>query len=116
MHRIGQNNTVTIEYLIAQNTVDDYLWPLLHKKKDVLNALGLKQDLSINNIAVAVQNNKQQNLDSFLNISSSSEKGSQLQYDMEISPAIPEASPSNVKELLEVDDECFDSCDWDTIV
>ncbi|XP_018300731.1 SWI/SNF-related matrix-associated actin-dependent regulator of chromatin subfamily A-like protein 1 [Mycetomoellerius zeteki] len=116
VHRIGQNNTVTIEYLIAQNTVDDYLWPLLHKKKDVLNALGLKQDLSINNIAVAVQNNKQQNLDSFLNISSSSEKGSQLQYDMEISPAIPEASPSNVKELLEVDDECFDSCDWDTIV
>lgn len=63
-----------------------------------------------------MQNNKQQNLDSFLNISSSSEKGSQLQYDMEISPAIPEASPSNVKELLEVDDECFDSCDWDTIV
>ncbi|KYN17633.1 SWI/SNF-related matrix-associated actin-dependent regulator of chromatin subfamily A-like protein 1, partial [Trachymyrmex cornetzi] len=109
VHRIGQNNTVKIEYLIAQNTADDYIWPLLNKKKDILNAVGLKQDLSINNVNIAVQNSKQRNLTSFLNISSSS--GSQ--HDMEISPAISEESPSNIKELLEVDNECFDSCDWD---
>jgi len=113
VHRIGQNNTVTIQYLIAQNTADDYIWPLLNKKKDILNAVGLKQDLSINNIDIAVQNSKQQDLTSFLNISASS--GSQLQLDMEISPTISEVSPSNIKELLEVDDECFDSCDWDNM-
>ncbi|KAG5334389.1 SMAL1 protein, partial [Acromyrmex charruanus] len=113
VHRIGQNNTVTIQYLIAQNTADDYIWPLLNKKKDILNAVGLKQDLSINNIDIVVQNNKQRDLTSFFSISSSS--GSQSQHDMEISPAIPEVSPSNIKELLEVDDECFDSCDWDNM-
>ncbi|XP_018400748.1 PREDICTED: SWI/SNF-related matrix-associated actin-dependent regulator of chromatin subfamily A-like protein 1 [Cyphomyrmex costatus] len=117
VHRIGQNDTVTIQYLIAENTADDYIWPLIKKKMNVLNSVGLDQDFSVNNVDIITQKkSKQQDLTSFLNISSSSEKGSQSQHDMEISPAIPVSPPNDVKDLLEIDDECFDSCDWDNIM
>jgi len=26
VHRIGQQDSVTIQYLIARNTADDYIW------------------------------------------------------------------------------------------
>lgn len=117
MHRIGQNDTVTIQYLVAKNTADDYIWPLIKKKMTVLKAGGLDQDFSMDDVDVAVQNkNKQRDLTSFLNSSSSTEKGAQ--HDKEQKDcAAPEASTSNnIKELLEMDEECFDSCDWDDII
>lgn len=126
MHRIGQNDTVIIQYLIAKDTADDYLWPLIKKKMNVLSTVGLDQDFSINNVDTATQSkNKQRDLTSFLSSSSSSERESQ---ELECSPvakdnkrqktcATPEVSTSNdVKKLLEVDDDYFDSCDWDNIM
>lgn len=35
-HRIGQTTTVTVNYFLADDTVDDLLWPLLRKKMRVL--------------------------------------------------------------------------------
>ncbi|XP_071562145.1 SWI/SNF-related matrix-associated actin-dependent regulator of chromatin subfamily A-like protein 1 [Temnothorax nylanderi] len=110
VHRIGQNDTVIIQYLVARNTADDYIWPLINKKMNVLNSVGLKQDFSISNIDVAMLEKNQPSLTSSLNRSSASE-GSQ--HDKEAQ----EASTSNdFKELLDVDEECFDSCGWDNIV
>ncbi|TRY72759.1 hypothetical protein TCAL_00987 [Tigriopus californicus] len=43
-HRIGQSDSVTIQYLVAKGTADDELWPLLQKKLDVLNKAGLSKD------------------------------------------------------------------------
>lgn len=64
-HRIGQSDSVTIQYLVARGrllykytfgnapnmilnidlgTADDELWPLLQKKLDVLNEAGLSKD------------------------------------------------------------------------
>jgi SWI/SNF-related matrix-associated actin-dependent regulator of chromatin subfamily A-like protein 1 len=120
VHRIGQSNSVTIQYLVAKNTADDYLWPLIQKKMSVLKAGGLDQDFLIDSVEGAEQNkNKQRDLTSFLSSSSSSEKGSQQsQHDKEqTNSAVPKASVSNdIKELLDIDEECFDSCDWDEIV
>ena len=43
-HRIGQTDNVTIQYLVALNTADDKLWPMIQKKLDVLNEAGLSKD------------------------------------------------------------------------
>jgi len=38
-HRIGQTSVVNIEYLVAQNTLDDCLWPMIRKKMQLLGDL-----------------------------------------------------------------------------
>ena len=43
-HRIGQTDSVTIQYLVAKGTADDELWPMIQKKLDVLNKAGLTKD------------------------------------------------------------------------
>ena len=35
-HRIGQTDSVTIQYLVATGTADDELWPMLQRKLNVL--------------------------------------------------------------------------------
>ena len=43
-HRIGQEEHVAIEYLIAKGTVDDVIWRMVEKKLNVLNKVGLSDD------------------------------------------------------------------------
>lgn len=43
-HRIGQRDTVCVEYLIAKGTADDNLWALVESKLKVLNSVGLSKD------------------------------------------------------------------------
>ncbi|VDK46193.1 unnamed protein product [Cylicostephanus goldi] len=35
-HRVGQKDSVFVQYLIARNTADDIIWPLVQRKLDVL--------------------------------------------------------------------------------
>ncbi len=42
--RIGQTDSVTVQYLVAKGTADDELWPMIQKKLDVLNKAGLSKD------------------------------------------------------------------------
>lgn len=44
VHRIGQQNCVVIQYLVAQRTADDYIWPLVRTKLDTLGKAGLSKD------------------------------------------------------------------------
>lgn len=118
VHRIGQNDTVMIQYLVARNTADDYIWPIIKKKMNVLNAVGLDQDFSVNDVDIAVQKEfGQQNLSSFVSISPK-EQSSTEQKDC---PTVKDVASTSTcidefKELLEVDGEYFDSCDWDDIM
>uniref|UniRef100_F6SKP2 SWI/SNF-related matrix-associated actin-dependent regulator of chromatin subfamily A-like protein 1 n=1 Tax=Monodelphis domestica TaxID=13616 RepID=F6SKP2_MONDO len=43
VHRIGQTSSVTIHYLVARGTADDYLWPLIQEKIKVLGQAGLSE-------------------------------------------------------------------------
>ena len=43
-HRIGQTDSVTVQYLVAKGTADDELWPMIQRKLDVLNKAGLSKD------------------------------------------------------------------------
>lgn len=127
VHRIGQNDKVIIQYLVAKDTADDFIWPLIKKKMNVLNAAGLDHDLSIDNVDMQKKTG-QQDLTYFLNTSSSSnctqsqqdkaQEDSQTMRDTIKQKNEQEASTSksNFKELLEIDEECFDSCNWDNMI
>ncbi|KPI99813.1 SWI/SNF-related matrix-associated actin-dependent regulator of chromatin subfamily A-like protein 1 [Papilio xuthus] len=43
-HRIGSSGGVRVRYLLARNTADDFIWPMLQNKLDVLNNVGLSGD------------------------------------------------------------------------
>lgn len=43
-HRIGQEDSVIIQYLVAKGTADDEIWPLVQRKLDILNKAGLSKD------------------------------------------------------------------------
>ena len=73
VHRIGQHSSVVVQYLIAKNTADDFLWPKIRHKLDVLNKVGLDQEFSVNADDVSVQksvNNEKTKMDEYLTCSS----------------------------------------------
>ena len=41
VHRIGQRRPVVIHYLVARQTCDDTMWPMIQKKIDVLGTMGV---------------------------------------------------------------------------
>uniref|UniRef100_A0A8B9KY52 SWI/SNF-related matrix-associated actin-dependent regulator of chromatin subfamily A-like protein 1 n=1 Tax=Astyanax mexicanus TaxID=7994 RepID=A0A8B9KY52_ASTMX len=43
VHRIGQTSCVDIHYLVAKGTADDYLWPMIQEKMNVLEQVGLSE-------------------------------------------------------------------------
>lgn len=113
VHRIGQDNSVIIQYLVAKQTADDYLWPLIQKKMNVLNEVGLDQNFSLKDIDVTVQafSSEQKTLDSFMDNSRKivhsnenvTKNTSQSQF----------STTEELKELLDLNDEDFEFCDWD---
>jgi SNF2 family DNA or RNA helicase len=38
-HRVGQENKVLVQYLLAHNTADDDIWPLIQQKINLLEAV-----------------------------------------------------------------------------
>lgn len=44
VHRIGQQNCVIVQYLVAKGTADDYIWPLVRNKLNTLSKAGLSKD------------------------------------------------------------------------
>ncbi|ESN92127.1 hypothetical protein HELRODRAFT_194392 [Helobdella robusta] len=43
-HRIGQIDSVNIQYLLARNTSDDFIWNMVQKKLELLGKAGLSGD------------------------------------------------------------------------
>ncbi|KER30254.1 hypothetical protein T265_03304 [Opisthorchis viverrini] len=43
-YRIGQQDSVSVRYLLAEGTADDYIWSLIEKKLNVLSKAGLNQE------------------------------------------------------------------------
>lgn len=113
VHRIGQDNSVIIQYLVAKQTADDYLWPLIQKKMNVLNEVGLDQNFSLKDIDVTVQafSSEQKTLDSFMvnsqKIVHSNENVTKNTSQSQFS------TTEELKELLDLNDEDFEFCDWD---
>lgn len=69
-HRIGQAETVTIQYLLAKGTADDHIWPLIQSKLSVLNKAGLSKDNFKDDSTTVINcstKSKQMNILDFLN-------------------------------------------------
>lgn len=43
-HRVGQKDSVFVQYLVARNTADDVIWPLIQRKLDVLGQVNLSSE------------------------------------------------------------------------
>lgn len=66
IHRIGQNSSVDIHYIVCKGTVDEYVWPVLMKKLNVLQSLGIG-DNQLKNADVTKINSRKTAIDDFLN-------------------------------------------------
>ncbi|XP_022246250.1 SWI/SNF-related matrix-associated actin-dependent regulator of chromatin subfamily A-like protein 1 isoform X2 [Limulus polyphemus] len=65
-HRIGQQDSVVVQYLVAQGTADDHIWPLVQKKLEILNKAGLSKDNFSDADTTRVKGLCQSSLDDFL--------------------------------------------------
>ncbi|KMV65976.1 Snf2/Rad54-like helicase [Encephalitozoon cuniculi EcunIII-L] len=54
IHRIGQKSSVDIIYLVAKGTIDEYVWPKLLSKLNVLESLGVGSN-QLKNVGVSSQ-------------------------------------------------------------
>uniref|UniRef100_A0A914VXK7 SWI/SNF-related matrix-associated actin-dependent regulator of chromatin subfamily A-like protein 1 n=1 Tax=Plectus sambesii TaxID=2011161 RepID=A0A914VXK7_9BILA len=43
-HRVGQKDSVLVQYIVARGTADDHIWPLIQRKLDVLTSVKLSSD------------------------------------------------------------------------
>lgn len=64
-HRIGQIDSVLVQYLIAKGTADDHLWPMIQSKLDVLNKAGLSKDSFMHTDTSVVKDKRQSTLEDF---------------------------------------------------
>uniref|UniRef100_T1IRL8 SWI/SNF-related matrix-associated actin-dependent regulator of chromatin subfamily A-like protein 1 n=1 Tax=Strigamia maritima TaxID=126957 RepID=T1IRL8_STRMM len=66
VHRIGQDNSVLIQYLVAKKTADDYLWLMIQDKLAVLSSVGLSKDNFRDADTMMVNPRDQRVIDDFL--------------------------------------------------
>lgn len=64
-HRIGQNDAVNVHYLLARDTADDNIWPMILRKLTLLEAVGLGRN-DFYTINKQEHDPAQRTLDSFL--------------------------------------------------
>ncbi|GMT19734.1 hypothetical protein PFISCL1PPCAC_11031, partial [Pristionchus fissidentatus] len=43
-HRVGQKDSVLVQYMLAKNTADDVIWPLVKSKNDILEQVNLNSE------------------------------------------------------------------------
>nr|XP_033331224.1 SWI/SNF-related matrix-associated actin-dependent regulator of chromatin subfamily A-like protein 1 isoform X2 [Megalopta genalis] len=121
VHRIGQDDNVLIQYLVAKQTADDYLWPLIQKKMNVLNEVGLDQDFSLKDVSVTKHNldSKQRTLDYFTSATPESATGEETALKTGNKESTTRLIQDNnaiadeMKELLELGEADLNFCDWD---
>ncbi|XP_069671240.1 SWI/SNF-related matrix-associated actin-dependent regulator of chromatin subfamily A-like protein 1 isoform X5 [Periplaneta americana] len=64
-HRIGQDDCVLIQYLVAKRTADDYIWPLIQNKLNVLNKASLSNDNLMSTETTLLQNSNKPSILNF---------------------------------------------------
>ncbi|XP_014210955.1 SWI/SNF-related matrix-associated actin-dependent regulator of chromatin subfamily A-like protein 1 [Copidosoma floridanum] len=114
VHRIGQTSNVVIRYLLAKETVDDYLWPAILRKVDILSEFGLDQNLDLDKACVENQPAATSNQPKIDNFFTSPNK--QSANSSKIEPTgNADLSNGNLKDLLNMDDEAFEDIDLDQL-
>jgi len=81
-HRIGQTDSVVIQYLVARGTADDVMWPLIQKKLEVLNKAGLSKDNFEESEAKIMEDTHQHKIEDFFKAEMKEEDLDQLWGDL----------------------------------
>ncbi|XP_030845914.1 SWI/SNF-related matrix-associated actin-dependent regulator of chromatin subfamily A-like protein 1 [Strongylocentrotus purpuratus] len=92
VHRIGQQESVTVRYLIAKQTADDYIWPLIQKKLSILSKAGLSKDDFGEADTTELKDPKQKSILSFFEQSFFEEDDQFSQEDMDMLEAAEAAT------------------------
>lgn len=66
-HRIGQLDSVNVHYLLAKGTTDDHIWPLILKKLNTLESVGLGKN-DFKNISAREHDQNQLTIDKFFTV------------------------------------------------
>ena len=67
-HRIGQMDCVNVHYLLAKGTTDDHIWPLILKKLNTLESVGLGKN-NFKDISAREHDQTQLTIDKFFSFS-----------------------------------------------
>merc|ERR1712142_153204 len=81
-HRIGQTDSVIVQYLVAKETADDVLWPMIQQKLDVLNKAGLSKDNFEESEAAVMEDTRQHKIDAFFQAELKEEDVDQMLGDL----------------------------------
>ncbi|KAL4222277.1 SWI/SNF-related matrix-associated actin-dependent regulator of chromatin subfamily A-like protein 1 [Mactra antiquata] len=65
-HRIGQQDMVCVQYLVATGTSDDHIWPMIQRKLDVLGKAGLTKDNFSSAETTRLKDSRQEEIMKFL--------------------------------------------------
>jgi hypothetical protein len=117
VHRIGQTDNVVIRYLLAKCTADDYMWPAIQKKINVLNEVGLDQNFHLQELDVSNQSSvllNQEKLDNYFEVSPNTKLINSLNLD-QTGNAVLHTSSESLKDLLDIDDDAFNDINLDNI-
>nr|CAD7398451.1 unnamed protein product [Timema cristinae] len=103
-HRLGQQDSVLVRYLVARGTADDHLWPLIQAKLDVLNKAGLSKDNFLNSHSTEMKSRQQKSLVDFFEELIEDEENRPIGPQFETNQPAP-TEEDNSAELWEVDEE-----------
>nr|CAD7262550.1 unnamed protein product [Timema shepardi] len=103
-HRLGQQDSVLVRYLVARGTADDHLWPLIQAKLDVLNKAGLSKDNFLNSHSTEMKSRQQKSLFDFFEELIEDEENRPTGPQFETNQPAPREE-DNSAELWEVDEE-----------
>lgn len=67
-HRIGQEDSVTVQYLVAKGTADDEMWSLVKNKLDVLSKAGLSKDNFRDADLIEAEESEQSQMEDYWNL------------------------------------------------
>nr|CAD7589632.1 unnamed protein product [Timema genevievae] len=103
-HRLGQQDSVLVRYLVARGTADDHLWPLIQAKLDVLNKAGLSKDNFLNSHSTEMKSRQQSSLVDFFEELIEDEENGPIGPKFETNQPAPREE-DNSAELWEIDEE-----------
>lgn len=89
-HRIGQRDSVLVQYLVARGTADDYIWPLIQSKLNVLNKAGLSKDGFLNVDTKNVIDKKHNKISDYFAVLDDADDDDDLSRAMDEIEGIPE--------------------------
>ena len=108
VHRIGQQNSVLVQYLLGNGTFDDKFWPLLQRKLDTLQSAGLS---AVKELEYSTQINREDSAQTRLTTFVTEVKPVVIDMTQEEEKEVESERQDDEAHILQIDDEEDDDFD-----